>query len=135
MEINGKIISIAELRQGVSQNGNPWMSQDFTIEYRWWSNQQTPSNMVFTIFGEDRIKKAALQVGKEVKIRYHAEAHLFNNRWFGENRADSVSPIEGTTNQQSNENTTQAKSESNNAATESPTPDTPAEENKDDLPF
>jgi len=135
MEINGKIISIAELRQGVSQNGNPWMSQDFTIEYRWWSNQQTPSNMVFTIFGEDRIKKAALQVGKEVKIRYHAEAHLFNNRWFGENRADSVSPIEGTTNQQSNENAAQAKSESNNAATESPTPDTPAEENKDDLPF
>ena len=135
MEINGKIISIAELRQGVSQNGNPWMSQDFTIEYRWWSNQQTPSNMVFTIFGEDRIKKAALQVGKEVKIRYHAEAHLFNNRWFGENRADSVSPIEGTTNQQSNENAAQAKSESNNAATESPTPDAPAEENKDDLPF
>ena len=137
MEINGKIISIAELRQGVSQNGNPWMSQDFTIEYRWWSNQQTPSNMVFTIFGEERIKKAALQVGKEVKIRYHAEAHLFNNRWFGENRADSVSPIEGTTNQQNQENAAHALSRaSSNAATESPTPDAPGgEEIYDDLPF
>lgn len=140
MEINGKIISIAEIREGVSQNGNPWMSQDFTIEYRWWSNQQTPSNMVFTIFGEDRIKKADLQVGKEVKIRYHAEAHLFNNRWYGENRADSVSAIESTTNQQKQENAAQAKSEGNREATtqqssESPTPDAPGEENKDDLPF
>jgi len=134
MEVNGKIIAIAEPRSGVSQNGNPWMSQDFTIEYRWWSNQQTPSNMVFTIFGEERIKKAALQVGKEVKIRYHAEAHLFNNRWFGENRADGVSPLEGVTNSPSNENAAQPKSEGEQEATPTPPP-TPAEENKDDLPF
>ncbi len=134
MEVNGKIIAIAEPRSGVSQNGNPWMSQDFTIEYRWWSNQQTPSNMVFTIFGEERIKKAALQVGKEVKIRYHAEAHLFNNRWFGENRADSVSPLEGVTNNSSEENAAQPKSEGNQEAAPTPPP-TPAEENKDDLPF
>jgi hypothetical protein len=133
MEINGKIISIAELRQGISQNGNSWMSQDFVIEYKWWPNQQTPSNMVFTIFGEERIKKADIQIGKEVRIRYHAEAHPFNNRWYGENRADIIFPAEDTTDQQSQENAAQPKSEGNQEA--APTPPTPAEENKDDLPF
>lgn len=78
-------------KSGVSQSsGNTWMSQEVVIDYFWWPNQRDPSQMVLKVFGEDRIKQYNLQPNDEVKIRYHVEAHEYNDRWFNDVRVDGV---------------------------------------------
>lgn len=96
MEINGKVSAVMEPQSGVSQRtGNPWMSQEFVIDYFWWPNQTFPSKMVLRIFGEDRIKQWNVQMNDEVKIRYHIEATLSqqSNRWFNEVRCDGLEKV------------------------------------------
>ena len=41
-------------------------------------------------FGEERIKKFNLKPNYEVKVRFHAEAHESNGRWYNELRIDGV---------------------------------------------
>lgn len=143
MEINGKVSAVMEPQSGVSQRtGNPWMSQEFVIDYFWWPNQTFPSKMVLRIFGEDRIKLWNVQMNDEVKIRYHIEATFSqqSNRWFNEVRCDGLekvgasapkpqdSPADGTAQAQTDNN----PQPQNNAPT--------GGENKeggqgDDLPF
>ena len=43
-----------------------------------------------SVFGEDRIKKFNVQPNDEVKVRFHAEAHESNGRWYNELRIDGV---------------------------------------------
>ena len=96
MEINGKVSAVMEPQSGVSQRtGNPWMSQEFVIDYFWWPNQTFPSKMVLRIFGEDRIKQWNVQMNDEVKIRYHIEATFSQqiNRWFNEVRCDGLEKV------------------------------------------
>jgi hypothetical protein len=96
MEINGKVSAVMEPQSGVSQRtGNPWMSQEFVIDYFWWPNQTFPSKMVLRIFGEDRIKQWNVQMNDEVKIRYHIEATLSqqSNRWYNDVRCDGLEKV------------------------------------------
>lgn len=94
MEVIGKISRIFDVRDGISQRtGETWVSQDFMIEYFWWQNQQTPSRMVFSIFGAERIQDADLKEGEEVKIRYHVDAREYNGRWFNDVRYDGIEHI------------------------------------------
>ena len=76
---------------GVSQRtGNPWMSQEYVLAYYWFPNQTQASYVVMRVFGEDRIKNFNLQPNDEVKVRFHAEAHDNNGRWYNELRIDGV---------------------------------------------
>ena len=94
MEINAKVRLLLEPKSGISQTtGNGWMSQDVVFDYFWWANQQQPSQIVMRVFGEDRIKQWNLQPNDEVNIRYHAEAHEYNGRWFNELRIDNITFI------------------------------------------
>ena len=94
MEVQGKVKALLPEQKGTSsKTGNPWKSQEFVIDYFWWPNQLFPSQMVLKMFGEDRIDKWNLQVGDEVKIRYHVEAHDYQGRWFNELRCDGVEKI------------------------------------------
>lgn len=94
MEIVGKISKIFQPRDGISQRtGEMWVSQDFMIEYFYWQNQTTPSKMVLSIFGAERIQEADLKEGEEVKIRYHVEAREYNGRWFNDVRFDGIEHI------------------------------------------
>lgn len=78
-------------QSGVSQRtGNPWMSQEYVLAYYWFPNQTQASYVVMRVFGEDRIKNFNLQPNDEVKVRFHAEAHESNGRWFNEIRIDGV---------------------------------------------
>ena len=63
------------------------------MQYYWFPNQTQPSYIVLRAFGEDKIKNMGLQVGDEVKVRFHAEAHESNGRWFNELRIDGVTFI------------------------------------------
>lgn len=94
MEINAKVKLLLEPKSGISQStGNGWMSQEVVFDYFWWANQQQPSQIVMRVFGEDRIKQWNLQPNDEVNIRYHAEAHEYNGRWFNELRIDNITFI------------------------------------------
>ena len=94
MEITGKIRAVMPAQSGVSQRtGNTWMSQDYVMDYFWWPNQTQPSQMMFRVFGEDRIKQWNMQVNDEVKITYHIEAHEYGGRWFNEVQCTNVQKV------------------------------------------
>ena len=88
MEITGIIKHVLEARSGVSsRTGKAWMRQDYVLEIP----GQYPSHFVFTVSGEDMIRGLALKEGEEVTVRYNVDAHEYNGRWYGENRAFGVS--------------------------------------------
>ncbi|MBO7415976.1 MAG: DUF3127 domain-containing protein [Bacteroidaceae bacterium] len=89
MEITGKIIAALESRSGTSKtSGNPWMIQEFVLET---INEQYPKKMMFSIFGEDKIRQAAISVGDEVVVSFDINAREFNGRWYNDIRAWRVS--------------------------------------------
>ena len=91
MELEGRIHLVMPAMSGVSQRtGNPWMSQEYVLAYYWFPNQTQASYVVMRVFGEDRIKNFGLQPNDEVKVRFHAEAHENNGRWYNELRIDGV---------------------------------------------
>lgn len=92
MELEGKIEIVLKPKSGVSQRG-PWKSQVVVMKYFWYPNQQYPSEIVLSIFGEERIDRWKLEVNDEVKVRYHAEAREYNGQWYGENRLDALTFI------------------------------------------
>lgn len=92
MELEGKIEIVLKPKSGVSQRG-PWKSQVVVMKYFWYPNQQYPSEIVLSIFGEERIDRWNLEVNDEVKVRYHAEAREYNGQWYGENRLDALTFI------------------------------------------
>lgn len=94
MELEGKIRVVMPAQSGVSQRtGNPWMSQEYVMDYFWFPNQTNPSQIVLRVFGEDRIKHFNLQPNDEVKVRFHCDAHENNGRWYNELRIDGVTFI------------------------------------------
>ena len=88
MELTGSIIAVMEPHSGVSQRtGNTWMTQEYVLEVP----GMYPKKMVFSIFGEDRIKQFALQQGEQnVTVQFEIDAHEYNGRWFNEVRCYNV---------------------------------------------
>lgn len=142
MEITGKIRAIMPAQSGVSQRtGNGWMSQDYVLDYFWWANQQNASQMVFRVFGEERIKNFDLHVNDEVKIDFHVDAHEYDGRWFNEIQCTRCQKV-GVSAQQAPQ-APQTAQEAAQAATDAAAgqettaqPNAPQEGKKgDDLPF
>lgn len=92
MELQGKVIFIAERRSGVSKTtGNPWMTQDYVIE----THEQYPKKMMFNVFGEDKIKQFNIQMGEEINVFFDINAREYQGKYFNDIRAwriDRVDP-------------------------------------------
>lgn len=89
MDITGKIIAALESRSGTSKaSGNPWKIQEFVLET---VGEQYPKKMMFSIFGEDKIQQAAINVGDVVTVSFDINAREFNGRWYNDIRAWRVS--------------------------------------------
>ncbi|MBR2239125.1 MAG: DUF3127 domain-containing protein [Prevotella sp.] len=87
MDLTGKVIAILQPRSGQSQRtGNPWMSQEYVIEVP----GQFPRRMVFTVFGEERLKMFNIQAGEEITVQFDIDAHEYQGRWFNDIRAFNV---------------------------------------------
>lgn len=87
MELVGKIIKILPVRSGVSQqSGKAWQSLDAVLEVP----GQYPKKMVFTVFGEDRIKKFALFEGMECNVQFDIDAHEYNGKFYNSITAYNV---------------------------------------------
>lgn len=64
------------------------MSQDFVIEIP----GQYPRHMVFTIFGEERLKQFNIQMNQDYTVSFDIDAHEYQGRWFNDIRAFNVVP-------------------------------------------
>ena len=79
MEIQGKIIVVAETQSGVSKaTGRDWMSQEFVMEVP----GQFPRKICFRLFGQERINEAHVQVGDDVQVSFDIDAREYNGRWY-----------------------------------------------------
>ena len=136
MEITGKIRAILPAQSGVSQRtGNTWMSQEYVMDYFWWPNQTQPSQMLFKVFGEDRIKQWHLQLNDEVKINFHIEAHEYDGRWFNEVRCTNVQKVGASAQQPAQPSNEQQMDNNPQPQQNTPTGEGNAEGGDDDLPF
>lgn len=89
MDITGRIIAALEPRSGTSKaTGNPWKMQEFVLET---INEQYPHKMMFSVFGEDKLQQAAINIGDEVTVSFDVNAREYNGRWYNDIRAWRVS--------------------------------------------
>ena len=82
MEIEGRIIQILPLQEGVSANGN-WKKQEYVLE----TNAQYPKKVCFGIFvgatsREDRIATSNIQLGEELKVYIDIDSREYQGRWY-----------------------------------------------------
>ena len=85
MELQGKVIAVLPERSGVSARGE-WKSQSFVIE----TVEQYPKQMVFDVFGADRISQFNIQLGDMINVSFDITAHEYQGRWFNNIRAWNV---------------------------------------------
>lgn len=85
MEIQGKVIAVLPERSGVSARGE-WKSQSYVIE----THEAYPKQMVFDVFGADRIAQFNIKSGEEITVSFDITAHEYNGRWFNNIRAWNV---------------------------------------------
>ena len=79
MKFNGKIISICEPKEGISQrSGKEWKAQDFVLE----TSDENPQSIVFNVFGEEKINELDIQIGDNVTVDINFTAKQYQNRWF-----------------------------------------------------
>ena len=91
--------------------------------------EQYPKKMMFSIFGEDKIQQAAINIGDEVVVSFDINAREFNGRWYNDIRAWRVShDVNGAA------PAAQPYVDAAPAASAAPDPFAPSNE-KDDLPF
>ena len=86
MEIQGNVIQILPLQEGVSKTGNPWSVQPFVIE----TPEQYPKKVHCELFGSDRIKNNPFAIDDNVKVSFDLESREFNGRWYTSVRAWKV---------------------------------------------
>ena len=85
MELQGKVIAVLPERSGVSARGE-WKSQSFVIE----THEQYPKQMVFDVFGAERLAQFNIQSGDEINVSFDITAHEYQGRWFNNIRAWNV---------------------------------------------
>ena len=79
MEITGIVIHAMEMRSGVSQRtGNPWASRDYVLEIP----GQYTRHIVFTVFGEDKIRDFALRKDETVTVSFDIDANEYQGKWY-----------------------------------------------------
>lgn len=128
MDLQGKIIAVLEPKTGTSARGE-WKVQEFVLE----TNEAYPKKMVFSVFGDERLKLYNIQQGQDYLVRFDIDAHEYNGRWFNSIRAFDVRPAEAAA-------TTPPIAATTPEPTTAPFPPAPAapaasSEPQDDLPF
>lgn len=102
LEITGRIIAVLDKRTGVSNaTGTAWSVQQYVIE----THEQYPKKMCFDVFGEDRIKQFAIQIGEEVTVSFDLDAREYQGRWYNSIRAWKVERVKPETSNNLNNTT------------------------------
>ena len=87
MDVVGKIIAALPPKSGTSQStGKPWQVNTYVLQ----TNEQTPKNIAFDVFGAERVEQYNLKVGDMVTVSIDIDAHEYNGRWYNQIRAWNV---------------------------------------------
>lgn len=87
MDVVGKIIAALPPKSGTSQStGKPWQVNTYVLQ----TNEQTPKNIAFDVFGAERVEQYNLKVGDMVTVSIDIDAHEYNGRWYNQTRAWNV---------------------------------------------
>ena len=87
MDVVGKIIAALSPKSGTSQStGKPWQVNTYVLQ----TNEQTPKNIAFDVFGAERVEQYNLKVGDMVTVSIDIDAHEYNGRWYNQIRAWNV---------------------------------------------
>ena len=87
MDVVGKIIAALPPKSGTSQlTGKPWQVNAYVLQ----TNEQTPKNIAFDVFGAERVEQYNLKVGDMVTVSIDIDAHEYNGRWYNQIRAWNV---------------------------------------------
>ena len=87
MDVVGKIIAALPPKSGTSQStGKPWQVNAYVLQ----TNEQTPKNIAFDVFGTERVEQYNLKVGDMVTVSIDIDAHEYNGRWYNQIRAWNV---------------------------------------------
>lgn len=87
MDVVGKIIAALPPKSGTSQStGKPWQVNTYVLQ----TNEQTPKNIAFDVFGADRVEQYNLKVGDMVTVSIDIDAHEYNGKWYNQIRAWNV---------------------------------------------
>lgn len=87
MDVVGKIIAALPPKSGTSQStGKPWQVNAYVLQ----TNEQTPKNIAFDVFGAERVEQYNLKVGDMVTVSIDIDAHEYNGRWYNQIRAWNV---------------------------------------------
>ncbi len=89
MELQGKVIAVLPERSGVSARGE-WKAQSYVIE----THDQYPKQMVFDVFGADRIAQFAINIGDEISVSFDINAREYQGKWFNSIRAWNVQHVD-----------------------------------------
>ena len=81
--------------------GTAWSVQQYVIE----THEQYPKKMCFDVFGEDRIKQFAIQIGEEVTVSFDLDAREYQGRWYNSIRAWKVERVKPETSNNLNNTT------------------------------
>jgi hypothetical protein len=93
IELIGTLVQVLPEAGGTSRAGNPWVKQEFILEYQ---DGQFPKKVCFTAFGNERVadlKKFA--TGDQVKVSINLESREYNGRWYTEARAWRIEQADG----------------------------------------
>lgn len=85
MDVIGKIIEVLPGRSGTSARGD-WRVGEFVLE----TIEQYPKKMVFSVWGDDRLKRFNIQQGQDLQVFFDIDAREYNGRWYNSIRAYDV---------------------------------------------
>lgn len=87
----GKITQIMPQRSGVTKAGNPWVSQEFVLEY---CEGEYTHQLAFEIYGVEKINSANIRLGAEYNVFLNLDSKEFGGKWYTRARAWKVVPSE-----------------------------------------
>lgn len=86
-QLTGKIIKVLPVRQGTSRNsGKDYYVGEYVVE----TEEDYPTKVHFTVFGEDKVKSYNLQEGDNVQISYYVSSREYNERWYTDVRVRNI---------------------------------------------
>ena len=87
MEIKGRILAVLEEKSGTSQRtGNNWRCGQYVLE----TIEQYPKNILFEVFGEEKIHSMNIHIGEELTVFFDVDAREYNGKWYNQIRAWKV---------------------------------------------
>lgn len=76
--LQGKILQVFPMEQGLSKAGKEWAKQSYLLE----TQEQFPRKVIYSVFGEQRIADCEVQVGDVVKAYIDIESREFKGKWY-----------------------------------------------------